>query len=71
VIGVLTVAFGLVVAMSPTANAAKPPPDTIIDSGPAAFTNNTTATFTFHSSTFRPCGAQLAVRLANDVEFLP
>ena len=50
VIGVLTVAFGLVVAMSPTANAAKPPPDTIIDSGPAAFTNNTTATFTFHST---------------------
>src|SRR6476661_7337444 len=30
--------------------AAKPTPDTIIDSGPAAATTNTTAAFTFHSN---------------------
>lgn len=43
-------ALAVVVAATTPAWAAKPPPDTIIDSGPAAQTNSTSASFTFHST---------------------
>jgi len=45
----LAIVFGVLIAIPVTA-LAKPPPDTIIDSGPAALTNKTSASFTFHST---------------------
>ena len=40
----------LLLATADVAAAAKPPPDTVIDSGPAALTKSTSGPFTFHST---------------------
>src|SRR5205814_9008012 len=40
----------LLLATADVAAAAKPPPDTVIDSGPAALTKSTSGSFTFHST---------------------
>src|SRR5205823_8403946 len=54
--GVLVLVAPIICGSTTAAHAAKPPtaPDTIIDSGPAAVTNSTTATFTFHSTVSSP-----------------
>src|SRR2546429_996300 len=40
----------LLLATADVAAAAKPPPDTVIDSGPAALAKSTSGSFTFHST---------------------
>src|SRR6266496_939969 len=50
VVGVAALVLAVVGALAVPSWAAKPPPDTVIDSGPAALTNSSTASFTFHST---------------------
>ncbi len=49
-VGFPALALVVVTALAVPSWAGKPPPDTVIDSGPAALTNGTTASFTFHST---------------------